>query len=46
MHLRSKQTSEMCQNIESLDGKTKQNHLKMPILPPFIQKESLHLLEN
>ena len=38
MHLQSKLTSEMCQNIGSLDGKTEQNHLKMPTLPPFIQK--------
>ena len=38
MHLRSKRTSEMCQNIGSLNGKTEQNHLKMPTLPPFIQK--------
>ena len=38
MHLRSKLTSEMCQNIGSLDGKTEQNPLKMPTLPPFIKK--------
>ena len=32
MHLRSKLTSEMCQKIGVLDGKTEQNRLKVPTL--------------
>ena len=38
MHLRSELTSEICQKIRGLDGKTKQNRLKVPTLPPFFSK--------
>ena len=31
MHLRSKLTSVMCQKVGSLDGKTKQNRLKVSL---------------
>ena len=37
MHLRSKLTSEICQKVERLDGKTTQNHLKAPNLSSFSQ---------
>ena len=38
MHLRLKLTLELCQKAGSVDGKTKQNHLKAPTLPSFSQK--------
>ena len=38
MHLRPKLTSEICQKVGSLDGKTKQKHPKSPTLPTFSQK--------
>ena len=37
MHLRLKLTSEMCQKLESLDEKTEENRLKLPIWPPVFQ---------
>ena len=45
MHLRSKLTSELCQKVGSSDGKTKQNHLETPTLPPLSQKP-LYLLKK
>ena len=38
MHLRSELFSEISQKIGDLDWKTEKNHLKVPILPLFIQK--------
>ena len=39
MHLRSELTSEVCQEIRGLDGKTEKNRLKVPTLPPFFTKK-------
>ena len=38
MHLRSKQTLEICQKVGSLDEKAEQNHLKRSTLPSLFQK--------
>ena len=48
MHLLSKLTSEIYQKLGSFDEKTKQNRLKVPILPSFFLffKKPLHLLKN
>ena len=43
MHLQSKLTSQMCQKIESLDGKTKHNRLKNPTLPFFFPQTSIFI---
>ena len=39
MHLRSKLTSEICQKIGGLNGKTEQNRPEVPALPPFFFKK-------
>ena len=46
MLLRSKLTSELCQEVVSLDEKTEQNRLKVATLPPFFFKKLLYLLKN
>ena len=46
MHSRSKQTSEICQKVQRLDGKTNQNRLKALTLPFFFLKKPLYLLKN
>ena len=38
MHVHTKLTSKMCQEVGRLDGKTMQNGLKLPTLPLFSQK--------
>ena len=46
MHLRSKLISEVCQKIESLDGETEQNCLKVPTLPTFFFKKHCFCWKN
>ena len=36
-------SEEICQKIGSLDIKTKQNHLKKPILPHFSQRTAVFI---
>ena len=44
MHLRSKLTSEISSKVGILDGKTEQNPLKEPTLPPFCKKKKKHCI--
>ena len=46
MHLRSKLTSEMCQKIGGLNGKTNQNLLQVPIFPLFLKKTNTVFIEK
>ena len=43
MHLQSKLTSEMCHKEGSLNGKTEQNSLNVPTLPPLFQKTTVFI---
>ena len=45
MHLRSKLTSKIFQKVGNLDGKAKQNRLKVPLCHLFLKK-LLDLLKN
>ena len=48
MHLRSKLTSEMCQKVGRLDGKTEQKRFKkfnLP-LPPFFFQKTITFIEK